>query len=184
MTTAEFLAWDGGGHVGKLELVDGVVRAIAPASATHGIIQGNLITAINIHLRSSGSRCRAATEAPVIPPFGKRANARAPDVTVTCVPASASPTFDDPLLIVEVLSPGNESETWESIRALAALTSLKEILVVQSTLLEASVYKRGPTGGWPMEPSTALAGGMIRLDSLDFELPLAEIYAGTHLLSA
>ena len=49
MTLEEFFAWDGGGHQGKLELVDGVVRAMAPASATHAIIQGNLVYAIGAH---------------------------------------------------------------------------------------------------------------------------------------
>ena len=31
MTTDQFYAWDGGGHDGKLELVDGVARVTEPA---------------------------------------------------------------------------------------------------------------------------------------------------------
>jgi Uma2 family endonuclease len=45
MTAAEFLDWDGGGHQGKLELVNGVVRAMPPASGTHALIQAKLATA-------------------------------------------------------------------------------------------------------------------------------------------
>ena len=56
MTVDEFLAWDGGGHQGKLELVDGLVRAMAPASATHAMIQGNLIL-IGNHLCRQNSLC-------------------------------------------------------------------------------------------------------------------------------
>lgn len=181
MTVDEFLAWDGGGHVGKLELVDGVVRAMAPASATHSHIQLNVGTAINIHLRAGGSRCRAGTEAPIVPPMGKRANARAPDLAVTCAPPSDSSTMQDPILIVEVLSPTNEAETWESIRALAGLRSLQEILVVQSTSIEAQVFRRDEQGAWPADPEVAGPGGTVRLASIDLDLPVSEIYRGTYL---
>lgn len=181
MTLDEFFAWDGGGHVGKLELVDGYVRAMAPASATHSLIQGNIVTAIQNHLRGTGSRCRAAPEAPVLPPLHQKQNARAPDVAVTCAPRSDSKVFEDPILIVEVLSPSNEVETWETITALAALVSLKEILVVHSTSVEARVFTRSAAGGWPSEPAVVTAGGVIRLTCIDLDLPIAEAYRDTHL---
>lgn len=181
MTTEEFLAWDGGGHAGKLELVDGVVRAMAPASATHAIIQLNIGTAFNTHLRSRNSPCRAGTEAPIVPPMGKRANARAPDVSVTCAPPTDSPTFDDPVLIVEVISPSNEAETWESIRALAGLPALQEILVVQSTRVEVHVFRRDAGGAWPSDPVVWGPGGVAHLTSIDLDLPVAEIYRQTLL---
>ena len=181
MTVEQFLAWDGGGHVGKLELIDGVVRAMAPASATHSVIQGNVVTAINNHLRKSNNSCRAGTEAPIVPPMGKRINARAPDVAVTCVPPSNSGTFDEPVLIVEIMSPSDETETWETIRALAGLTSLVEIVIVQSTAVGAQVYRRAADGAWPSEPAVTEAGGTIRLESIGLDLPLEEVYRGTHL---
>jgi Uma2 family endonuclease len=181
MTVEEFLAWDGGGHVGKLELVDGVVRAMAPASATHAIIQLNIGSAITSHLRNRNSPCRAGTEAPIIPPMGKRANARAPDVAVTCTPPSDSPTFEEPVLIAEVISPTNEAETWESIRTLAGLPSLQEILVVKSTRIETQQFRRGDGGAWPSDPELAGAGGTVRLASIDLDLQVAELYRGTAL---
>ena len=176
MTIDEFLAWNGGGHVGKLELVDGIVRAMAPASATHAIIQLNIGTAITTHLRKNGSPCRAGTEAPIIPPMSKRTNARAPDVSVSCAPTGISSTFEKPVLIVEVISPGNEAETWESIRALAGLPSLQEILVVQSTRVGVQLFRRGADGAWPSDPVVADAGGTVHLTSIDMNLPVAEIY--------
>ena len=181
MTLEEFFAWDGGGHQGKLELIDGVVRAMAPASATHAIIQGNLVYAISAHLRAIGSPCRVAPEAPVRPALGTRNNARAPDVAVTCAPPSASKTFDDPVLIIEVMSPSNENETWESIRALAPLPTLTEIVVVASERVEAEIYRKSAGGAWSAEPEVVAAGGTIRLAGIGLELPLAEVYRGTHL---
>lgn len=181
MTVEEFLDWDGGGHIGKLELVDGVPRGMSPASASHAIIQANIVTAITNHLRRTGRPCRAGTEAPIVPPMGKRINARAPDVAVTCSPPSSSPTFENPILIVEVLSPTNEAETWESIRALAGLTSLTEILVVQSPSLGAQVFRRDARGAWPAEPNVVSVDGTITLTSIGFELPIAEVYRDTYL---
>jgi Uma2 family endonuclease len=179
MTLDEFFVWDGGGHVGKLELIDGMVRAMAPASATHSFIQANITSALKVHLR--GSPCRVGTEAPIIPPMARRINARAPDIAVTCAPITDSPVFEDPVLIVEVLSPSNEAETWESIHALAGLVSLKEILIVQSTAVYAEIYSRAADGAWPRDPVVVGEGGTIALASMGCELPMAEVYAGTHL---
>lgn len=183
MTVDDFLSWDGGGHVGKIELVDGVPRLMAPASATHGLMQGNVITAFNIHLRGRKSHCRAATEAPVLPPLARRINARAPDVVVTCAPISTSGVIEEPVLIVEVLSPGNEAETWESIRALAPIPSLSEILVLSSTAVEAQVFRRLADGSWQAEAERYGPGSTLRLASIDLDLPMADVYTGTHLAS-
>jgi Uma2 family endonuclease len=145
MTIDEFFAWDGGGHVGKLELVEGVVG-------------------------------------PLIPPLGRRINARAPDVVVAAGLAADAPVFENPVLIVEVLSPSNEDDTWETIHTLAGLATLKEILVVRSDRLEAEVYTRDASGAWPRDPVTAGAGGRISLASIGLELPVAEVYAGTYIV--
>jgi Uma2 family endonuclease len=181
MTIEEFLAWDGGGHVGKLELVDGAVRAMAPTSAVHSIIQSNIATDFNNHLRARTSGCRVGTEAPIVPPMGERINARAPDVSVTCQPLASNGTFADPVVIVEVLSPSSEPETWESIRALAGLASLQEIMVVQSTRVEVLVYRRDGKAAWPSEPESAGPNGIAWLASIGLDLPVAEIYRDTTL---
>jgi Uma2 family endonuclease len=153
---------------------------MAPASATHSIIEGNLVVAISNHLRARGSGCRVAPEAPVRPALGKATNARAPDVAVTCAPVTTTKTLDEPVLIVELLSPGNQDDTWESIRALAPLPSLKEIVVVQSEDVGVEVYTKGVDVGWPDEPE-AVSSGALRLASVDLDLQIAEVYRGTHL---
>ena len=178
MTLEDFFAWDGDGHQGKLELIDGVVRAMAPASATHSIIQGNLVAAIHNHLRASGSPCRVAPEAPFQPALRKRNNARAPDVAVTCAPPSTSKLFEDPVLLVEVLSPSNEDDIWESLRALAPLPTLTEILVVESESVEVSIFRKGQGGAWSEVPET-LTSGTVHLTSIGLDLEVREIYRGT-----
>jgi Uma2 family endonuclease len=88
-----------------------------------------------------------------------------------------------PILIGEVMSPSNEPETWASIQAVLGLPSLKEILVVQSTRVEAEVYHRLPDGNWPEEPNVVVRelSGAVHLATLDLDLPLAKVYWQTYL---
>jgi Uma2 family endonuclease len=79
------------------------------------------------------------------------------------------------------MSPGKEDETWASIESLLGLVSLKEVVVVQSTRVEVEVIRRDSGGGWPRLGELAVAGGTVRLASLDLDLPVTEVYAGTHL---
>jgi Uma2 family endonuclease len=181
MTVDAFLEWDGGGHVGKLELVNGVVRAMSPASATHGVIQSNLAYLIGAHLRAKNMPCRVGTETPVIPRMDSKINLRAPDLAVSCAPPSTSKTFDDPILIVEVLSPGNSRETWEAIWACATIPTVSEFLIVDSEKIHVQVFRKGSDGSWPQEAEVIKAGGIAHLTSIGAELAVADIYANTQM---
>jgi Uma2 family endonuclease len=184
MTVEEFLDWPGDGHVGKVELVDGVVRAQAAPSADHGTIQANLARHIGNHLANSGSKCRVITEAPVVPRFNTKFNARVPDLAVECAPASKSRVLVSPLLIIEVLSPSNVDDTWESIRAVANLPTVTEVLVVSSMAVSVQVFEKDDRGGWPASavPIETLSES-VHLASIDLTLSLADIYAGTLLVT-
>jgi Uma2 family endonuclease len=183
MTVEEFLDWDGGGHQGKMELVNGIVVAMAPASATHGVIQGNIVRAIGNHIQRQGMPCLVGVEQPVLPLVAKGKNVRVPDVAVTCHKPSAIKTMPDPIMIAEVLSPSNERETWAAIQAVAGLPTMQEILVVDSTAVLVEAYRRLPDGSWQEEPSAVVRDvtGIVRIACLDFDLPLAEIYWQTYL---
>ena len=181
MTVAQFLDWDGGGLTGKLELVNGEVRAMSPASGTHALIQANLAYLIGSHLRATKRPCRVGTAAPIVPRLHANDNVRAPDLAVTCSTDAFGKTFPDPVLIIEVLSPSNQRETWESIMACASIPTLTEIVVVDSERVNVQLYRKDPAGGWPKDPEVVPADGTLRLESLEAVLPVAEIYAGTHL---
>ncbi len=181
MTAEEFLAWDGGGHVGKLELVEGEVRAMSPASGTHALIQGNLTGLLFGHIKSKGLPCRVAPEAPVQPQLHANDNVRAPDIAVSCSKKKVGKTFPEPVLIVEILSPSNRRQTWESIHAMASISTLKEIVVVESEKIHVEVFRRGEDGAWPKTGEVSEAGGTLRLESMSAEFPVAEVYSGTVL---
>jgi Uma2 family endonuclease len=180
MTVEEFYEFDGGGHIGKIELVHGRLRMQSYASSGHATIQGNITSLVGNHLRAKRPGCRVGNEAGVIPTFDQKRNIRKPDVVVTCTPhAKGQRSFPNPILIVEVLSPTNADETWESIQACSNVGSLAEILVVDSETIDVQVFRRDGNGVWPTEPERVPMGGTVRLTSLDLEMPVTEIYRGT-----
>lgn len=166
---------------GRYELVNGVIRAMSPASSTHAIIQANLAGLIWQHLRASGRPCRVGTEAPVVPHLHANDNVRAPDLAVTCSPSVTGRIFPEPVLIIEVLSPSNQRETWESIWACATIPSLAEIVIVDSERQRVEVFRRDTRGDWPKTGISIGADGTIELNSIGAAFPLAEVYAGTTL---
>jgi len=151
MTVEMFLDWDGGGHRGKLELVNGEVRAMSPASATHGIIQASIAISLGNQLRKTGLPSRVGTETPIVPPLGRGCNIRVPGVAITCAKTTDSKTLEEQFLIAEVLSPNNANNTWDSINAVTGLLSLKEVLAVDSSRVHAAVYRRSSDGSWPRD---------------------------------
>jgi Uma2 family endonuclease len=182
MTVAEFLDLPGDGQPGKRELVHGVIRAMAPPSPTHGVLQARIAGRIEAHLTKRKSPCRVGTEVGITPIWDPKHNVRAPDVTVTCKLATRGErTFPDPVLIVQILSPSNEKDTWESIQACATIPTLAEIVVVAFDAVRMSIFRKRPDGVWPEQPEIVEAGGTVRLASIDAGFEIDEIYAGTVL---
>ena len=182
MSVEDFLAWDGGGHQGKLELVDGEVRAMSPASATHGLIQLTFGSLLRQHLKQSGSRCSVLAEPPVSVRIRSDMNLRVPDLGVTCSPIAATERLlPDPVLLIEVLSPGNQNDTWDNVWAYCTIPTVQEIVVVHSTRIRAELLRRDASGTWPENPEVIEKGGALGLVSIGFTTPLTEVYADTYL---
>ena len=105
MTVADFLNWPGDGTGVIFELVDGVVRALDPASDTHNTIFGNLQGHIWQHLRAHRPQCRVVPTAGLQPRLRANWNWRVPEIAVTCAPnrQGVHPT-EGAILIAEILS--------------------------------------------------------------------------------
>ncbi len=182
MTAGDFLAWPGDGTGRTFQLVDGEVRAVSPASTTHARIQARLAYLIETALVTSGSTFRVLTEAAIIPGLNASTNVRVPDITVTAAPDQrGEQVVSDPILIVEILSPGNQDDTRDNIRAYATLPSVREMAVLSSTRLQAEVHRRNEGGAWRADPEVIGAGERLRLASIGLDIPLVEAYAGTFL---
>ena len=186
MTVAEFLEWDSGD--GRMwQLVDGVPVAMAPPSGRHGAIQSEIARLIGNHLLAQGSSCRVVVTPGVVTPgvvmpVAADRDMRIPDLAVTCAPVAddAAVTVPDPVLIVEVLSPGNQRETWINVWTYTLIPSVQEVLVLHSAAIRADLLRRNSDGAWPTATTPVTAGSLV-LDSIGFGVPLADIYRTTTL---
>ncbi len=183
MTVDEFVNWDDG-RGGKYELVNGQLRAMSPASTSHGIIQANLARLLGNHLDAPGSRCIVLTEPAIETRVRAKLNMRVPDLGVTCAADAASQiALPDPILLLEILSPGNKKDTWDNVWAYTTIPTLREIVIVQSTRIEALLLRRQTDGSWPPNPTTISPGETLTFDSIDFSMPLQAAYKKTYLTS-
>ena len=105
-----------------------------------------------------------------------------PDVVVVC----GQPQFLDeqqdtllnPVLIVEVLSPSTESfDRGEKSFYYRHIPSLREYLLVSQHKVRVERYLRQPDGQWMIYDYTQ-PDGVVRLESVGIELPIAQIYEG------
>ena len=180
MDVAEFLDWDAP-TPGHWQLVDGEPRAVAPASLPHNSILFELGALIRDHFLAQGSACRIIPTLGVIPRVRADRNFRIPDLGVTCSPEPLEGyDLPNPVLLVEILSPSNQSETWGNVWTYTTIPSVQEILVIRTSSIRADLLRRRADGSWPEVPET-IAGGTLTLESIGFQAELAALYRGTRL---
>ena len=183
MSVEEFMDWEAGDGR-QWQLVDGVPQAMAPASITHGALQAQLSYLLTAHFLQRNGVCRVIANPGVIPRVQSRHNVRIPDLGVTCKPyADEERTLVEPVVLAEILSPSNQPETWANIWTYTTLPSVQELLILRTAVIGAEVLRRQADGTWPEKPE-AFANGNLVLESLDFSVPLAEVYRTTRLASA
>jgi Uma2 family endonuclease len=180
MLVADFLTWDAPGPE-TWQLVDGQPQAMAPANRTHGALQAELAGLIRNALRAAASPCSVIVEPGIVPRFLAAHNVRIPDLAVTCTPyQTEEPTLSDPVLLVEILSPSNQAETWANVWAYTSIPSVREILVLHTTEIRADLLRRSQDGAWPAEPATILEG-QLDLETVGLRVRVEQIYVTTRL---
>lgn len=180
MTLAEFLRWNPADAL-RYQLVDGEPVAMAPASFVHGYLQAELAALLRNHLRARCSPCHVIVNPEIVPRFLSAHNFRIPDLGVTCAPIRPGAVMvDDPLLLVEILSLGNQVKTWNNVRAYLSIPSLREVLVLRADRVVAEQVSRAADGVWPDEPASCMRG-RLTLASVGLELDLTALYAPTGL---
>jgi Uma2 family endonuclease len=183
LTVAEFLDWEPDDRSGALwQLRDGEPEMMAPASDRHGSIQAQLAYLLISHLDGLHSPCRVVVAPGVVPLERSEDNCLVPDLGVTCAPPTGARLMDEPLVLIEILSPTNVSKTRANIRAYRTIAKLAEIVVLRSTAITAEILRRGTDGTWPEQPQIVDADGDLRLDSIGFAAPLRAAYRTTGLV--
>ena len=183
MDLPAFLAWDAPPN-SHWQLVDGEPRAMAPASVPHNIILGNLNARIWNHLDTRDSPCVVVPNAGVVPRARSRDNYRVPDLAVACSGIETDDfALSEPVLLAEILSPSNKAETWTNIWAYLTIPSVREVLVLHSTSVQAEILRREPDGTWP-DRAVSVTEGLLELESIGFSVALTVLYARTRLARA
>ena len=180
MLVDEFMAWDPGDGR-RWQLVDGVPQAMAPANLTHGTLLTELAYRLTSHFRQRGMPCSAIIEPGIRPHVQGATNVRIPDLGVTCSPyTDEQSVLEQPVVLIEVLSPSNQAETWSNVWTYTTIPSVKEILILRSATIGAELLRRQPDGAWPERPDAIVEGDIV-LDSLGFRVALTELYVRTRL---
>jgi Uma2 family endonuclease len=180
MALPDFLRWEPNDGR-RYELADGEPRAMAPTSNVHGFLQAELCAMIRNHLRAGDTGCEVVIAPGIIPQLISAHNFRIPDLGVTCAPIlPGQPNLPAPVLLVEILSPGNQAKTWSNVWAYTSIPSLAEILVLHSGRIAAEILRRTPEGTWPERTEEVLEGSLT-LTSIGLVINMAELYARSGL---
>lgn len=163
-----YLAYELGQDV-RHELVDGYLYAMTGAIDRHEEIALNLAAALRAHLRGGPRRAykgdlkiRAADDFYY------------PDVFVRCGEARGDPYFKtDPVVIAEVLSPSTQRhDRGDKLLAYRRLPSLREYLLIAQDRMNVELFPSGADEPVLLESPA----DVLRLDSIDFSMTLAELY--------
>jgi Uma2 family endonuclease len=151
----DYLAWEAD-QAQRYEFLNGEIVAMAGAEDRHVTVTLNIAMALRQHLR--GTPCRtfmADMKVQAHPASGYFY----PDVVVTCSAADAESRLikREPLLIVEVLSPGTEAyDRGEKFQYYRKIPSLFEYALVDIEHRCVDVFrKRAEDGLWVLHPFDA-----------------------------
>jgi Uma2 family endonuclease len=164
MSAADFLAWDAPDGSDRWELIDGQPVPKKPNALRHGALTVEATRLLANHL-AGHPRCRVFSEAAISP---DEHNVRIPDLVVSCESLGLDDLLREPILIVEILSPGNARDRYMTI------ASVRETLVLHPTEVKAELLRREFSGSWTR--LVLAARDTLSLMSVGLELPLADFY--------
>jgi len=155
------------------EYIDGQVYAMTGASRPHGLIASALVFALTPSVRRKGCQLFMA-DMKLRLEIGGKTVFYYPDLLLTCDPQDRELYFcSAPCLIVEILSESTARvDLREKLLAYQTLPSLQTYVLLEQDSMRAEVYQRA--ANWQVE---YVEQGAIRIDCLDMDLPLADVYA-------
>ena len=160
------------------EYIDGQVYAMTGASDRHGLILNALAYSMTPAARRKG--CQLFTsDMKLRLEIGGKTCFYYPDLLLSCDPQDREPYFRrSPCLIVEVLSPSTERiDRREKLFAYQTIPSLREYLLIDPDKRCIEIYRFGN----PVRHEIHTEGSF-RLDCLDAELTVDEIYMDVEAL--
>ena len=166
----------------KSEYFDGEIFAMAGASRAHNAIVLNVGSEIRQHLKNRSCKAYVNDMRVKVSPTGLYTY---PDVVVVCGKEQFEDTHLDtllnPTLIIEVLSDSTEAyDRGRKFEHYRHLDSLVEYVLIAQQRPHVESYRRQPDHQWLLTECSGL-DATLRLQSIDCDLALAEIYAKVEL---
>ena len=178
MTLEEYLEFDANAE-GRYEYYDGEVFEMSGGSPEHARLSARIIRLLGNQLDERGCAVYSSDvliKVPAMPPY------RYSDVSAVC----DQPVYEDignqkllvnPALIIEVLSPTTEKfDSSVKFKAYKSIESLREYLLVSQGERFVVLYTKHNDKFWFQ--SEYVKGETLKLESLDCELKVDEIYQG------
>ncbi len=172
----------------RSEYVNGEIIEMAGASINHNMIKENVAIQIGSHVRTNGTGCRSysSDQRVTVPTDSLYAY---PDIVVVCGPNQfrdeQPDTLTNPILIVEVLSPGTAAfDRGDKFALYRQSDSLREYVLIESGKVRAEVYRKHTEGYWFLADETSSLTASISLTTITFALSMATAYADTNGLLA
>ncbi len=181
---AEYLAFEEASPI-RHEYVGGEAYAMSGGTLRHNRIAANALFTLMSNLK--GKPCQVFMS-DVKLHVARDSAYYYPDVMVTCSEqasaANESQVVNDPLLVIEVISPSTEgTDRREKLAAYRHLPSLQEYALISQDTQQVEVYRRqgefGQLSNWlyiTYEP-----GDVVEFAAVGVTLPLADLYTGTDI---
>ena len=146
LTVPEFLDWYRR-QPGRYELVGGEIVAMAPGRVRHNITKKRVAAAFDRAVERAGLPCTVLTDG--IGVMIDDEHWREPDAAVQCgsVPDPDAIMLDQPLIVVEVISPSSElQDSTKKLAEYLAVPSIMHYLVIDLDARYIVHYQRRETG--------------------------------------
>jgi len=163
----------------KHEYVNGEMFAMTGGTLRHNTIALNIAAALKSHLRDTP--CRAFVN-DVQVRIEKTHSYYYTDLLVSCVRGAqtmdlSAMTVDDPVLVIEVLSPSTEAtDRREKLLAYRTVSSVSEYVLISQDEARVEIHRRRGDIGW--EKIEYSGPEIVELASVDLRIAMREIYEG------
>ncbi len=170
----EYLATEADSNI-RHEYVDGDVYAMAGASENHGKICINLTVILGTHFRDRPCDVFASDMKLSIE---SRNCYYYPDLMVTCDERDRGRDLKEyPLLIIEILSKSTQNiDLGKKLSDYQQIETLQEYIAISQTQPLIICYRRMDGGLWLVKTYTKPTDDRVRLESIELEIDLDEIY--------
>jgi Uma2 family endonuclease len=181
VTPEQYLEYDRNSELPN-EYLFGEIVPMEAGTPWHSLIIANVITAVKNRL--SGSPCRVFSS-PLRVSLDPKKGYVHPDVAAVCGQLeyldAKKDTVTNPKIAVEVLSPSTEDhDLGRKSRLYRNVASLTDLIFIEQNKIGIEHQFRLASGKWDYTMLEDVAG-VLKIESLNCEIPVSEIYAGVEL---